>query len=73
VKDWAAERVGIVGSGDHAGRFVQVTEERAGFHIWLLTRHPANGPSEGWDVWAEDEAHVDAWLHEMGVDWEPAG
>jgi hypothetical protein len=71
--DWRGGRVGRLASGQHAGRYVVVEEDktRTGFHIWLLQRHPQEGSSDGWDVWADDEAVVAAWFSRAlaSVEW----
>ncbi len=33
-----------------------------GFHIWLTERHPDEGPSPGWDIWADTAEDVDEWF-----------
>lgn len=44
--------------------FVKVEEDptASGFHIWLMERHPDEGPSPGWDVWADSADDVDEWF-----------
>ncbi len=44
--------------------FVKVEQDSSGtgFHIWLLERHPDDGPSQGWDIWADSAEHVDEWF-----------
>ncbi len=65
--------MGRLTSGQYGGRYVLVEEDarRNGFHIWLLQRHPSEGPSDGWDAWADDEAVVDEWFAEQlsSVEW----
>ena len=70
---WAGGRVGRIEAGRHSGMYVQVEEDesRAGFHIWLLEGHPDEGPSKGWDIWADSHAEVEEWfIRELQqVDW----
>lgn len=65
--------VGRVTSGPHRGMFVQVERDASGtgWHIWLLERWPP--PAEGFDIWADDQAQLDAWLgpDHLAVDWLP--
>ena len=48
------------------------TPQGAGFHIWLLQDHPDTGPSDGWDLWAEDASQVDEWFDGelASITWE---
>lgn len=61
---WADGRVGRVLGGSNAGRFVKVDQDSSGtgFHIWLSERHPDEGPSQGWDIWADNAEDVDEWF-----------
>lgn len=66
-------RVGRVRRGPQAEMFVQVERDAAanGWHLWLLTRPPIEGPSDGWDIWADEWADVLEWLgpESLDVDW----
>lgn len=64
TRRWADGGVGQVVGGSHLGMFVKVEEDPSGtgFHIWLLERHPDEGPSQGWDIWADNADDVDDWF-----------
>lgn len=68
---WSAGSVGLVKGGQYDGMYVEVERATDGFHIWLLTRHPDTGPSEGWDIWADTEDDVDEWFASdlAGIRW----
>lgn len=55
------------------GMYVEVERDvsLSGWHIWLTQRDPRDGPSEGWDVWAETEEHLQEWLGPdvLDVEW----
>ena len=59
---WSADRVGVIQVGEHSGRFVSLDADRGGWHIFLTVADPRTGPSEGWDIWADDEVQVDEWF-----------
>jgi hypothetical protein len=59
---WSAGSVGVIEGGQYGGMYVEVEQAKHGFHIWLLTRHPHAGLSEGWDIWADAEDDVDEWF-----------
>lgn len=66
-------RVGRARSGRYRGMFVEVERDPSGtgFHIWVLRRHPKEGPSEGWDIWADAPTDLAEWLgpRQMDVEW----
>lgn len=68
-----AGRIGRVGRGEHRGMYVQVEadERTSAWHLWLLSRNPELGPSEGWDIWADTWEDVLGWLSpsELDVTW----
>lgn len=61
-REWTDGRVGVVEGGRYAGMYATVESDASGtgFHIWLTQRHPATGPSDGWDIWADVVEDVDA-------------
>lgn len=69
--------VGRVRGTDHRGMFVEVERDvsESGWHIWLLAKHPKEGPSEGWDIWADTWDDVLEWVgpEHLDVMWEVAG
>jgi hypothetical protein len=64
-------RIGRLTSGPYTEMYVQVERDRGGFHIWLSRAHPSEGPSEGWDIWADERDDVDAWFSSdlRSVEW----
>jgi hypothetical protein len=72
MSDWIG-RVGRARSGQDPGRYVEVTldESRSGWHIWVTVGDPRQGPSDGWDIWADDVSSVESWLgpESLDVEW----
>lgn len=72
-RSWAGGRVGRIEGGTHRGMFCRVEEDasQTGFHIWLTERHPAEGPSPGWDIWADTADDIDDWFVDelLAVRW----
>ncbi len=68
-------RVGKVRRGPHSEMYVQVEQDETkyGWHIWLMAAHPAQGPSDGWDIWADTWDQVLEWLdrENLDVQWLP--
>lgn len=63
---------------DHAGWFVTVERDPSdtGWHVWLLRADPRvhRPSSEGWDIWADDDAQLTSWLDEhLDVEWIDEG
>lgn len=57
--------------------FVEVERDASGavWHVWLLERDPRTGPSDGWDMWVDDDADAAAEIAEylgaedLDVEW----
>lgn len=66
-------RVGRARGGDHAGMYISLErhESGAGWHIWVLREDPRSGPSDGWDIWADNEAQLFEWIgvDHLDVEW----
>lgn len=65
LRKWREGQVGLLRGGTYAGRYVEVESEPrspGAFHIWLSQQHPDEGPSDCWDIWADNADDVDAWF-----------
>ena len=74
-RHWTGGRIARLGSGRYKGMFVQVeADPSGGFHIWLFERHPDDGPSAGWDIWADTADDVEDWFSDelSSVTWSDA-
>ena len=58
------------GRGVLPGRYVEVEQDDtgSGWRLWLTEQDPRDGPSAGWDLWAETEQDLAEWLGEDGLD-----
>lgn len=66
-------RVGKALGGQYRGMYVTVDEDpsRTGWHVWLHRSDPRLGPTDGWDIWADEVEDVLEWLSpdQLDVEW----